>query len=166
MTWRCDWMRDRQGSVTVLVFAFASSLVSRCRVCLFSRLFDWTTGHDFFPFSFLWLFFFFKGKIDFLGCVWLFKVEQHDSVLSLQKHCFNECVSMSVCVYVYVCSSMPRWIVRLLMLFRWCSLSRLVPRGSAILQLAWVCTMAEVGHQYSLCWFFDTLPSSLSIEGV
>lgn len=53
------------------------------------------------------------------------------TVLPWQRRCLNKCVC------VCVCSSMPRWIVRLLMLFRWCSLSSLVPWGSAILQLAW-----------------------------
>ncbi len=50
------------------------------------------------------------------------------------------------------------------MLFRWCSLSRLLPQGAAILQLAWVCTMAEAGHQYSLCWFFHTSPALLALR--
>lgn len=37
------------------------------------------------------------------------------------------------------------------MLFRWCTLSSVVPWGDAMYHVA------GVGHWYSLCWFFDTL---------
>ena len=74
-------MRDRQGSVTVLVSAFASPLVSVCCVHVFRRLFDGTTGPDsfFFFYDLFWVFF--VGEIDFWA-VWCLKMEQQHSVLS------------------------------------------------------------------------------------
>lgn len=125
MTWRCDRILGA-GSVWLLAFLF--SFLSLCSVFRVQRTGAWTTGHDS---SFVT----FKRKIDFINIFERRKVEQPKCVFHFKlKHCFNKCFRRSVCACVF--SSMSGLIARMLMLFRWFSLSRPVLQGAAILQLA------------------------------